>query len=133
MRPPDWTVLVRFPSFADMTEPSDLDLEHIKAKLLARKAELEQLDESSADARKPVELDQTRTGRLSRMDALQGQAMAQATHRRREQELQRIEAALKRIDAGEFGECVHCGEAIAAKRLEFDPTTPLCIDCARQD
>ncbi|MDX1711210.1 MAG: TraR/DksA family transcriptional regulator [Rhodovibrionaceae bacterium] len=116
-----------------MSEPSDLDLEHIKAKLLARKAELEQLDESSADARKPVELDQTRTGRLSRMDALQGQAMAQATHRRREQELQRIEAALKRIDAGEFGECVHCGEAIAAKRLEFDPTTPLCIDCARQD
>jgi DnaK suppressor protein len=116
-----------------MTARTDLDIGHLREKLLARKAELAELDESSAEARKPVELDQTRTGRLSRMDALQGQAMAQATQRRREQELQRIDAALKRMDEGEYGACAQCGEDIAVKRLEFDPTAPLCIDCARQD
>jgi len=115
-----------------MSARTDLDIGHLREKLLARKAELMELDESSAEARKPVELDQTRTGRLSRMDALQGQAMAQATHRRREQELQRIDAALKRLEEGDYGECVHCGEDIAAKRLELDPTAPLCIDCAKQ-
>lgn len=56
-------------------------------------------------------------GRLSRMDALQVQAMAQAVERRRGQELGRIKATLGRIDDGEFGYCVTCGEQIAPKRL----------------
>ncbi len=65
------------------------------------------------------------------MDALQGQAMAQATQRRREQELQRIDAALKRLDTGDFGYCMTCDEEIDLRRLELDPTVTLCIDCAR--
>jgi DnaK suppressor protein len=77
-----------------------------------------------------VELDQTRQGRLSRMDALQGQAMAQETERRRQAELKRIEAALARIKSGDFGYCLSCDEEIAAKRLEFDPSVSLCVDCA---
>lgn len=77
-----------------------------------------------------MELDQTRVGRLSRMDALQGQAMAQETERRRKNELQRIEAALLRVESGDYGYCVTCGEEISAKRLALDPSTPLCIDCA---
>jgi DnaK suppressor protein len=118
---------------ADRTDAdrSDIDIARMRERLLARRRELLDLAESSAESRKTVELDQTRTGRLSRMDALQGQAMAKATQNRRETELRRIEAALRRIDAGEFGYCTICGEDIAAKRLEFDPTTPLCIDCAR--
>lgn len=64
------------------------------------------------------------------MDALQGQAMAQETERRRKNELQRIESALTRVRDGEYGYCVSCGDEISKKRLELDPSVPLCIDCA---
>jgi len=102
----------------------------IRQRLAARLDGLRRSTETTADDRRPVELDQSSVGRLSRIDALQMQAMAQATERRRAQESVRIEAALKRIDDGDYGWCVTCGEAIAPKRLEADPTVPTCIDCA---
>ena len=77
-----------------------------------------------------VELDQSRVGRLSRMDALQSQAMYRETNRRREVELSRIKGALQRIEDDEYGLCVRCGEEIAEGRLLSDPSVPLCIDCA---
>ena len=64
------------------------------------------------------------------MDALQGQAMAQETERRRKNEQARIDAALLRVDSKDFGFCVNCDEEISEKRLELDPSTPLCINCA---
>jgi len=109
---------------------SDLDIASMKVRLMERRDELLHLTESGAGARRPVELDQTRVGRLSRMDALQSQAMSIETDRRRQVELRRIDVALARIEEGEFGYCVQCGEPIARKRLELDPTTPNCIDCA---
>jgi len=78
-----------------------------------------------------VELDQQAVGRLSRMDALQYQAMAQAQARRRAAERQKIHAALKRIDEGEYGYCTDCGEHIEPKRLSADPATALWLDCLR--
>ncbi len=98
--------------------------------LKGRREELLQVMKASTDDSRPVELDQSRVGRLSRMDALQGQAMAQETERRRRNELQRIEAALERVKTGDFGYCVNCDEPISDKRLKLDPSTPLCIDCA---
>ena len=109
--------------------PSD---EVIRTRLVCRRKEIESLADSSTDQRKPVELDQTRVGRLSRMDALQDQAMALETDRRRHAELGRIEAALKRLEDGDYGWCLSCGEQIPAKRLELDPTVALCVDCAAQ-
>ncbi|MEX0582676.1 MAG: TraR/DksA family transcriptional regulator [Sneathiella sp.] len=100
--------------------------------LLARREALLDVIKSSANDSRPVELDQSRVGRLSRMDALQGQAMAQETERRRRNELQRIESALARISDGEYGYCVSCGEEISRKRLELDPSVTLCIDCANK-
>jgi DnaK suppressor protein len=97
----------------------------------ARLEELEAMAESSREATATVELDQTRQGRLSRMDALQGQAMAKDAERRRQLSVQRLTAALERLDRGEFGECRDCGEAIAEARLQADPATGLCLDCAR--
>ena len=94
---------------------------------------LEALDAEDAmgkDGQKTVMLDQQSVGRLSRMDALQQQAMAKATQGRRAQSRTRIQAALARIDDGEFGYCVDCGEEIPVKRLELDPTVPTCVSCA---
>lgn len=106
------------------------NLEAIRARLLERRDELLALGKAAAESRRPVELDQTTVGRLSRMDAMQVQAMAIEAERRRSLELRRIEATLRRIDEDEYGYCVQCGEEIAAKRLTLDPTTPTCIGCA---
>ena len=107
-----------------------IDLSHYHAVLLQRRATLQQVVQMGDEAAATVELDQTRVGRLSRMDALQGQAMSQEAQRRRVQELRRIAQALKRIEDDEFGECLQCGEMIADGRLAIDPSTSLCIGCA---
>ena len=93
-------------------------------------ARLESVAEAGAEAARPVELDQTKVGRVSRMDAIRSQAMSVETERRRTAELARIRAALKRIDDGEFGDCLHCGGSIGAERLAIDPAATLCIECA---
>ena len=87
-----------------------------------------QLDASREDAR-PVDLDEP-IGRLTRMDAMQQQAMAQESGRRRQLELKRIASALKRLDDEEYGYCLTCGEAIPVARLGVDPATTLCVPCA---
>src|SRR5215510_7768956 len=43
--------------------------------------------------------------------------------------LQMVDSALARIREGSFGECVHCGNEINAKRLEAVPWTRHCIEC----
>ena len=98
--------------------------------LKRRLKELEAVHKATEKDRAPVTLDQTATGRLSRMDALQVQAMAVETDRRREIEIKRIEAALQRDKEGEFSYCVSCGDEIEPKRLDNDPSTPTCISCA---
>lgn len=108
----------------------DIDQDELKQALNRKLEELRQSSDSTAGSRKPVELDQTSVGRLSRMDAMQMQAMAQASERMRIQEIGRITATLRRIDEGEFGYCITCGEAIAPDRLTIDPTIPTCIQCA---
>ena len=112
-----------------MTDPQ-IDVEAYRQKLLSAKAELEALSESARDAAKAVELDQTKLGRLSRMDALRSQAMAQETKRRRQAELTKIAAALVRIEEGEYGYCMVCGEPIPKARLDLDPAVATCVDHA---
>lgn len=107
-----------------------LDVERFRQKLLTLKTDLEATADTRQDAGQRVELDQTRVGRLSRMDAMQGQAMAKATQQRAALQLRKIDAALCRIEAGEYGECLECGVFIAEKRLQADPTAAFCIACA---
>jgi DnaK suppressor protein len=102
----------------------------LRASLVARLEALRTASETTAETRRPVELDQTSVGRLSRMDAMQVQAMALAAERKRHEEARRVEAAIRRIDDGEYGYCASCGDEIAAKRLAVDPTVPTCIRCA---
>ncbi len=100
-------------------------------RLLELRSELEHLDKEAEEARQAVELDQSRVGRLSRMDALQGQAMNNAIADRRRAALVRIEAALARLREDEFGYCTICGDEIAEKRLELDPTVSACTSCIK--
>jgi len=102
-----------------------------EAQLRARLAELDLVEAANEEDRAVVVLDQQSVGRLSRMDALQNQAMAQETQRRRAQERLRIDAALQRIAEDEYGWCGACGEAIATKRLDVDPMAVMCSLCAQ--
>lgn len=98
--------------------------------LLQKREKLNNILQTTAEAAATVELDQSRMGRLSRMDALQAQSMSQESQRRNRQQLVDIEKALKRIENDEFGDCFDCGEIIPPPRLELNPTTTLCIGCA---
>lgn len=108
----------------------DIDSAAFKQRLIELRDELQGLAGTAADAAQVVELDQAKVGRLSRMDAMQAQAMAKASGRRREQMLVRIEIALQKIENDEYGICRDCEEPIPVKRLEFDPTAIRCVDCA---
>lgn len=108
----------------------DIDLLFFKNQLCERLSELAEFAETGDIAAKPVELDQTRVGRLSRMDAMQAQAMSIETKRRRETEVLRIHSALERINDGSFGACLECDNQISTARLMLDPSTLLCIQCA---
>ncbi len=107
-------------------------MDESKARTLieTRIAELDEQDRISAEGREPVTLQQDSVGRLSRMDAMQQQAMAQATERHRKAERVRLIAALDRIEEGEWGYCLTCGQEIAEKRLAHDPAAFQCVACA---
>ncbi len=106
-------------------------LQAYAAQLRGMLNDLARQDDLGSDSQKTVTLDQQSVGRLSRMDALQGQAMARATAARRDAQGARIRAALARLEDGEFGYCADCGDEISPKRLNLDPATPLCITCAK--
>jgi len=107
-----------------------LDIRFFAKRLADLKSQVLNTAELSDAASKPVELDQNRVGRLSRMDALQGQAMAQASAARQTRLLKQIGEAEKRIAQGDYGLCVACDEHIASARLLADPTVQTCISCA---
>lgn len=107
-----------------------VNIDHFREKLLCQKAELNAALEQGGDSAKPVELDQTSVGRVSRIDAIQQQEMSLAAQRRRADMIVRIDMALRRIDDGDYGYCRECGEKIPEKRLEIDPTCLNCVNCA---
>ena len=104
--------------------------EQLRQRLLEMQSELEEVSAEGEAAAGAVELDQSKVGRLSRIDAMQGQAMAQAAQQRRRQTLVLIDKALQRLAEGDYGRCVHCDEWINPQRLAIDPVAELCIQCA---
>lgn len=111
----------------------DISTEDYKKRLIERQNTIRE----NRDARKkdtvPVTLDQTRVGRLSRMDAMQQREMSQASARLISLERQRIKSALSRIESGDYGYCILCDEEIGEKRLQFDPSILTCISCAEKE
>lgn len=113
-----------------MREPTQEELTALAHQLRARRDELAHRDESpEAEILAAAAEDQDSTART---DALQAHQLALELARLRSREIARIDAALERIEAGEYGYCAKCGEPIGEARLEADPTTPLCVACAER-
>ena len=109
---------------------NETDLATFRDLIQTRLLDLETEDQLGKAGQATVELDQQAVGRLSRQDALQSQAMAKATHARRQAERTRLQAALARLDEGEYGYCEACGDEIAPGRLKLDPAATRCVECA---
>jgi len=111
------------------TSPRSARFESFRELLETRQRELQHLLEADAEAAQPVTLDQQSVGRVSRIDAIQQQQMALANRQQARALQSQVEVALQRIESGEFGDCLHCGEAIAEARLQVQPWASLCIAC----
>lgn len=103
---------------------------HFRARLETLRAECAAALDTGGDATAPVAPDNA-LGRLSRMDALQGQQMALALKERQRQTLARVENALRALDEGRYGVCRRCGRPIPRERLEARPDSLFCVACAR--
>ena len=95
-------------------------------------ADLALQEKAVADSTATVELDQSRVGRLSRMDALQTQAIQKDSQRRIKEKIKQLSIASARVKSEDFGYCDECGELIAEARLELNPAVTLCIGCAEK-
>lgn len=107
----------------------NVDLTHFQDRI---ETELMSLNESLAQATTDsgaVMLDQSSVGRLSRMDAMQQQAMAQGMRERLLLNKRKLQFALARIEAGNFGQCCQCDADIGVERLDIDPSAVFCFDC----
>lgn len=111
-----------------MEELTQEQLVELRQDLVALEKDLGALLENSTESSRPVELDQP-IGRLSRVDALQQQHMAQANRRNHERRLLQVGNALKALDRGSYGECRKCEEPIGYPRLKARPETPFCLSC----
>ena len=108
-----------------------IDINELRQSIMNEIADLDRLRGQAQDSCAPVTLDPQSVGRLSRMDAIQQQAMHIANDARRQHLHTALLAALKLMDAGDYGYCHHCDEIIGSGRLAIDPTGTLCVNCAQ--
>lgn len=115
-----------------MTKGKDeIDLEAIKAGLLAQRAELvdrmRRLDKDVHHRQEPLPADFA-----EQAVELENQEVLEALDEDARMELRQIDRALKRIESGDYGLCATCGDSIAPERLRALAWATLCIDCASQ-
>lgn len=108
------------------------EIDHLRQKLLDLRARLLEREASSQEWTRPVDLDQSGMGRLSRMDAIQALRTAGEDARQRARQIQKIEGALRRISLGEYGTCFVCEEELDLPMLSGDPTITRCMNCVER-
>ncbi|MCO4772511.1 MAG: TraR/DksA C4-type zinc finger protein [Deltaproteobacteria bacterium] len=114
----------------DVADPiTEAQAEELHADLVALRVALQAQLDAPSDRAETVDLDQP-IGRLSRMDAMQQQKMAQAQRGRLKMRLSQTRVGIKAWDDGDYGDCRSCGESIGYSRLKAKPESPLCVTCA---
>lgn len=106
-----------------------IDLAAARTRLEAQLAEFKERQSRVAkDLAEPLEADSSeRAVQMEDDSSLEGQAALIA------REIASVSRALTRIENGTYGQCVRCGNEIAAPRLAARPEAALCIECARQE
>ena len=91
--------------------------------------EIEQYLQKTEESAEAVSPDKG-LGRLSRMEAMQDQQLILEARRRKKMQKIAVQAALQRIENGQFGTCIFCGNAIALDQLEVAPESSTCVNCS---
>lgn len=107
----------------------NLDFGAFRRRLEADLARLNEALSQASHSAGTVTLDQSSVGRLSRMDAMQQQAMARAMEHRLQTQKRKLMAALDRIESGTFGLCCQCESDLEPARLQSDPAVVFCAGC----
>jgi DnaK suppressor protein len=105
-------------------------IDELRNELLRTRGRLQRSMGISERRSRPVTLDQTAVGRLSRIDAIQNQGITQGLQVREAARLANVDEALARLERGEYGRCPSCGRGIPFERLLVFPETPTCAACA---
>lgn len=113
-----------------MTHLSPDQIAELTAELDRVLRKLERSMRTTEEALKPVKLDQTAVGRLSRIDSLQNQGLTRNLQEREQAKLGQVVTAYQRIEEGTYGQCVECGGEIPFERLQVFPETPSCTACS---
>lgn len=107
---------------------ADVDLQAARAALLAERGRL--LEELGEPIESPDQM--TYGSQAAAASQVFEQQRDLALRDRSRADLGRVEAALRALEAGTYGTCTSCGNAIVRERLEAIPWAPMCIDCARK-
>jgi DnaK suppressor protein len=103
-------------------------LEKFKATLVQKRMRLLKEAQRTLDSEMVIEADE----RMDEVDQASSEYMQAFSFRLRGRErflMDKIEHALRKIEAGEYGICEECEEAITLKRLQARPEAQLCIQC----
>lgn len=101
----------------------------LRAELKQKKKELNaRLSKITANVRRGYEADSK-----ERAKQLEDNEVVDALGNEARKEIAKISAALKRLDTGEYGFCIECGQAIEEGRLQAYPYADECIECAEFD
>lgn len=104
--------------------PNDL-----RAILLQKKEELDaRLTRITSNVRRGLDSDSE-----ERATELEGSEVVDALGNEAREEIEKISAALKRMESGQFGLCMECAEPIGHRRINAYPYANECIDCAKID
>lgn len=112
---------------ADSLTPEQLD--ELRAEIEREISRIERGMDRARESAKPVQLDQSAVGRLSRMDAMQNQQMAAGLREREMARYGQLINALERMGRGTYGRCERCGRAIPYGRLLIFPEARTCTGC----
>lgn len=113
-----------------MEHLTERQIEDLTAALDRTIRKLERSMRTTEEALRPVKLDQSAVGRLSRIDSLQNQGLTRNLQEREQAMLGQVISALQRMEAGSYGLCTECGSTIRFERLEVFPETPTCTACS---
>jgi len=105
------------------------DKEKLKRLIVNQIADLEKQINLSEESSQTVELDQTLAGRVSRIDAIQQQKMAESSNLRDKKLVIDLKTALEKLPNDDYGICQECDEPISIARLQIKPESIYCISC----
>ena len=109
--------------------PSPALTSQLAAQLRDRREELQSLLHAAAEAAKGVAAP-AEVVDFKDVAAIDSRAQVdEVAHAHAAEELERIAAALRRVEAGTYGQCADCGEQIDERRLRALPATPYCTAC----